>query len=284
MKQNLSHVKTHIREVNLRFNYLLCSFFLCFFCCYLKHIEILYLIIKFAFTPKVTKGNYLSNPAEKTITLDISTQIPQDSLGKAYENSVPESLITCNFPAYDFIYTNVTEAFYATLGACIAFSVLFCLPFLVYQSWCFLIPSRYHRERIAYRKLSFWVFTYTILVFLLILFFFLPQICQFLHVFGAQKGKLHITNQARIGPYLDWLFTTLFTLLCLSFTPLCCYLCLKANFFNLKWLVSSRKTTFFLLLIGGALLSPPDLWSQLGVTLCLFISFECVIWLYLYKG
>ena len=88
-------------------------------------------------------------------------QIPQDSLGKAYENSVPESLIPCNFPAYDFIYTNVTEAFYATLGACIAFSVLFCLPFLVYQSWCFLIPSRYHRERIAYRKLSFWVFTYT---------------------------------------------------------------------------------------------------------------------------
>ena len=284
MKQSLSHVKTHIREVNLRFNYLLCSFFLCFFCCYFKHIQILYLVIKLAFTPKVAKGNFITTKDEKTVTLDISTQIPQESLGKAYKDFVLQGLPECNFPVYDFIYTNVTEAFYATLGACIAFSVLFCLPFFVYQSWCFLIPSRYHRERIAYGKLSFWVFTYTILVFSLILFLLLPQICQFLQVFGSQQGKLHITNQARIGPYLNWLFTTLFTLLGLSFIPLCCYLCLKANLFNVKRLISSRKTTFYLLLIAGALLSPPDLWSQLGVTFCLFVSFELVIWLYLYKS
>ena len=220
-----------------------------------------------------------------------------DSLhnGTAVEHSAPEinnsnnlsmpdlSSGSGDYLKYDFIYTNVSEAFFATLEAVITFSIAFSLPIVLYHLWCFLMPSRYHRERINFNKGMWQSLVYMLFFLWLITQLLLPQICQFLHLFAVDRGKLQITNQARIAPYLTWVSSTVLRLLLASGTPVCIYLCLKYGIFKLKFLIKNRRITTYLLISLAAILSPPDLWSQISLSLCLFIFFESVIWLYLYN-
>ena len=214
---------------------------------------------------------------------------PQDTGGqplpddRTAETSPYKSEICHPDGTYDFIYTNVTEAFYATLETAIIFSIVFTLPVLIYQLWSFLMPSRYHRERIHFNKVSLQLLLYVTFFLWLIIWCLLPHICQFLHLFAVQRGVLRITNQARIAPYLSWVFTTVLTLFMASCTPVYIYFSLKKGWLSKNFLIENRRTMAYLLIIFAALISPPDLWSQLIISLCLFVFLECVIWLYLYK-
>lgn len=182
--------------------------------------------------------------------------------------------------SYDFIYTNVTEAFYGTLQSVIVCTILFCLPFFIYELWCFLMPSRYYTERISFNKAILISLGYAFSAVFLTVFLLLPQICQFFHLFAVFEDKLHITNQARIGPYLTWVFTTQLTLVAV---PACILLCVQANAFNIRLLLEKRKITYYQLLILAALISPPDPLSQIFISFCLFVFSESVLWFLLYK-
>ena len=215
--------------------------------------------------------------------------------GTAFQHSAPEinkpnhlsmpdlSSLNGDYLRYDFIYTNVSEAFLATLEAVITFSIAFTLPIFVYHLWCFLMPSRYHRERINFNKGMCKSLVYILFFLWLITQLLLPQICQFLHLFAVDRGKLQITNQARIAPYLTWVSSTVIRLLLASGTPVCIYLCLKYGIFKLNFLIKNRRITTYILISLAAILSPPDFWSQLSLSFCLFIFFESVIWLYLHN-
>ena len=316
MSKSESYIKTYVREANLRLYYLIFSWVLCFVCCYLKSSQIIYLIIKptlnqvrlpcqmngqsqkiYNHAPaKATTGqgdNSLclletkiksENLAAGATRQDHGTATKLEALREGYFlNNSPQQPDPFSGCTYDFIYTNVTEAFYATLEAAITFSILFTLPLFIYHLWSFLMPSRYNRERSYLNRGALQLLAYLMFFLWLIVYQLLPHICQFLHLFAVQTGKLQIINQARIAPYLSWIFNSVFTLLLASCTPLCIYLGLKHDFLSLNFLIENRRTTAYLLLILAALLSPPDLWSQLSICLCLFLFFECVIWLSLYK-
>ena len=319
MDFNESYLKTYVREAKLRLCYIILSWLLCLCACYLKSSQIIYLIIK----PTFQRVNYTQvqtlhpNPGDCTAyqpEIDLKNESPkQDYIShKAHvsqgddtldclhnlsplEDSVPEikdhnhlvmpDLSSWNNDGlrYDFIYTNVSEAFYATLEAVITFSMAFTLPLVVYHLWCFLMPSRYHRERLHFNKRTMQSLVYVLFFLWLITHVLLPHICQFLHLFAVHRGKLQITNQARIAPYLTWVRSTVLRLLLASGTPVCIYLCLNYGIFRLNFLIKNRRITTYLLISLAAILSPPDLWSQLSLSFCLFVFFECVIWLYLYK-
>ena len=325
MSYKKSYIKTYVREANLRLYYLIFSWFVCLFCCYLKSAQIIYVIIKPTLTshlnfklksPAETHNHSAAEAAahhktakiyeingkplftcqpqaqgDKLALKDVhlssgSTEAPLKQV-EAYllpHDTILEQSKSFSGPDATFIYTNVTEAFYATLEAIITLSIVFTFPILIYQLWCFLMPSRYSRERLHFNKCTLQLLFYVTFFLWLIIWCLLPQICQFLHLFAVKQGALEITNQARIAPYLSWVLSTVLTLLLASFTPVCLYFCLKMGWLSKGFLVENRRTTAYLLLILSALISPPDLWSQLTLSLCLFVFFECAMWLYLYKA
>ena len=46
-----------------------------------------------------------------------------------------------------FMFTDLTEALYTTITHCLLTTTFVILPFIVYQIWCFLIPSSFLCER-----------------------------------------------------------------------------------------------------------------------------------------
>lgn len=294
----------------MRSNYLIFSWLLCMLCCYNKNMEIIYLIIKptyvlnqdssFLPSPLIKPHFYDYLSANKTQGACGDTSITDRGSVVAFNNQMCKdaSIITYDHmwdadltgnnrvPAatYDFISTNVTEAFYATLQAALVVSFLFTVPLLVYHFWCFLIPSRYFRERKSinhncilsciYMCVCFWLITYNLV----------PHIGQFLRAFAVAGGKLRIVNQARIAPYLSWLCSTITTLFLATLFPLLTYYGLKKHWIGLEFLLNNRKIYMYFLLVLGALVSPPDLLTQFVISFCLFITLEFVIWIYLYKS
>ena len=247
-------------ELFLRLRYLMCSLIITFVFSYLKSTQIIYLILEPCFDSK----NY--GPMLK-------------------ENKVQQGWLQGNLDQGDssFIYTNVAEAFYVTIKASICFSILVTLPLCCYQVWCFFMPSRYHREQTQAQILLVWGVLYITGCLSLICLWLVPQICQFLHQFSVQTGKLQIIEQLRIGPYLSWILYTEITLFIATCSPVFLYLTLRLQWFAPSFLTTNRRTTVYLLLFLAAFLSPPDFSSQLIITLCLFIFFESAIWFYFYK-
>ena len=107
-----------------------------------------------------------------------------------------------------FIFTQVTEGFYATLELSLICSLCLCAPLMIYQIYSFFIPSCYRGER---EKINF-IFFFILIFFLLSLFiaytFVLPKICAFLRQFQYESTSLEIKLQARIGPAIGWSSTT----------------------------------------------------------------------------
>ena len=293
-----TRIKTHLKEVIVRLRYCIFSWLLCFLCVYVKNTQCIYIMVKPTYISqpptsawsrqgvnKVGYGTFKENASGKSMQEGQNCESQATPMYPAPRGDDSQFWNTDNvFPqnTYDFIYTNVTEAFYVTLQSCVWFSFLFTFPFLLYQFWCFLIPSRYCSERIAFNRLIIMCTIYMVACLWVILFWLVPQIGQFLHMFAVTTGRLQITNQARIACYLSWLFNTVVTLFVASLLPLLMYFSLKANWITLDFLIKNRKLYLYVLLILAALVSPPDLSTQFIVSFFLFVFLECVIWVYLY--
>lgn len=254
---NHSYFFTLLREINQRAMYVIISWCICFIYSYSNSTQIIYFIVA-PLSPFTSK---------------------QINCASTWRNG---KLVLSSFSSLDFIYTNVSEAFYATLSACFICSTVAIIPLIVYQGWCFLMPSRYQRERALWNKRILAAGAYTTTIMWLMVAFLFPRIYTFFHLFAVSSDVLHITLEARIAPYLSWIFLTGFLFLLLTWCPVVIYMALKNNILSIHYLLKNRRTTLYLILICAAFVSPPDIWSQFALTLFAYAFFECVMWYYLY--
>ena len=191
----------------------------------------------------------------------------------------------------EFLCTQMTEAFQTYLKAAFFFSLYVNAPFFIYQIWCFLIPSYTdHQRRVATR----WLFLSASFFFgglILAYCFVVPAIWTFfIKQCSSSISLLHFEFQPKIYDYVLLLFRIM-----LFFG-----LCSQVPFFFF-WLIRQkakkigqqfqfppgggssiqehsfffyRKKLFFASICVAALLSPPDLWSQLILLLPTYLFIE----------
>jgi sec-independent protein translocase protein TatC len=183
----------------------------------------------------------------------------------------------------EFIFTDLTEAFYITLSVCSQITLMSIVFFAIYQFCCFFLPSCYFHER---KKVVFFIncFCATLLTtFCVVYFFFLPTFCHFLVNYSIKSTSFTVELQAKIESYI-----TLFSRVFISFTMILFLLFLLYSWFSylafykvkfFKKVCDKRPQICLILLIFAATLSPPDPWSQSIIAFSLFIFFEFIIWL-----
>ena len=178
-----------------------------------------------------------------------------------------------------FIFTELTEPLYVTLKISTITTICVLFPMVWYMIWCFFIPSCFYSERNNYTFfLLFWnvFFIWTIYT---SYYNVLPHLFDFLVQYEIERYLFSIQLEARIGSYLSWSLKVSFMLSILAQLPLLSYFLYRLEILCPSFLSQNRKFLIFIFLLTAALLSPPELITQIILTMAFVILYELIIWL-----
>ena len=184
-----------------------------------------------------------------------------------------------------FIFTNVLEVLSVYLELIVFISVQISFIFLFYHMFLFLSSGFFYSEYLYFKffvKIVFiiWLFSIFLATFVLVPLswsFFL----SFHTLMAAKAFNLHF--EAKLDEYFSFY---------VSFYYLCQFYCQFFVFFvllleytksNISIVKKFRKFYYYCFIIVSTLISPPDISSQVVISLIFILIYEFLIFFYLFK-
>lgn len=174
------------------------------------------------------------------------------------------------------IYTALTEGFFTQVKVA-AFGALFIsFPVVAMQLWLFVAPGLYKTEKRA--LLPFLAASPVLFLMgaMLVYFLIIPMAWKFLLGFqtGADQTVLPIQLEARVGEYLSLIMTLIFAFGVSFQLPVLLTLLARVGLIESTQLAAKRRYAIIVAFIVGAVLTPPDVISQVGLALPLILLYE----------
>lgn len=179
------------------------------------------------------------------------------------------------------IYTDLFEAFFVEIKVALWAAMMVAFPVFATQIWKFVAPGLYRNEKKAF--LPFLMMT-PILFGLgasLAFFFAIPVALNFLLSFTDTTGALTQEALPGVGNYLSFVTTFIFGFGVAFQLPVLIMLLERAGIVSREQLVAGRRYAIVGSFAVAAVLTPPDVVSQLllGIPLCLLYELSiAAIW------
>lgn len=167
------------------------------------------------------------------------------------------------FSPWDSIRIYVNVAF--------IFAIVISLPFTLFQIWLFIKPGLRVEEQRA--SLMYIPFAFFLCLAGLAFGYFLVFPLAF-YFTTMITTNLNLTETYGIMQYLTFMFNILLPLGLLFELPIVIMFLTKLRILNPKKLTKFRRYAYFILLIVGALITPPDVISAITVTIPMIILYE----------
>lgn len=174
-----------------------------------------------------------------------------------------ENNITLNF-------FSPMEVFILQIKTALLLDVLFCFPYMALQIWHFILPALYESERKFIKSIVFVSSMLFIIGVLFCLFLILPMVMRFSFSFITDniRPTLGVNNVVSLALWLSLVFGVMF-----QFPLITCAL-IRSNIVSYQKIKSKRAYVFVGILILSGLLTPPDVVSQLLLTIPTYALFE----------
>ena len=171
-----------------------------------------------------------------------------------------------------------------TLGEAFSTCILISFNVAIFSTLCFCLLSLYiyikpglHKQESKNIKRFFCLFFINFLIsFFIFLYFLFPSVLTFFSYFES-FSLFELTLEAKIFDYVGLTLNLIYLLTIVFQIPLIVPFLISMRLIRVDYLISKRKELTFIFFVLGALLSPPELLSQLFVAVPLFLLMELLL-------
>jgi len=186
-----------------------------------------------------------------------------------------------------FIYTNLNEIFLTYIKLSTVISIYMAIPFIIQHFWKFLKPGLYRREHFYFKVALSTFYLIWIITTLVVHYFLLPQLWQFFSGFDVNifQGPLGLHFEAKLNEYLNFLISMYFHC-CFGSQIMISFMIFALNIGeqNLNFIKKLRNYIYLISFFIAALITPPDVLSQILVAFFILFTYEILIFLLLIKN
>ena len=192
--------------------------------------------------------------------------------------------LTAAFPPGQgkLVYTKLYEAFFVEIKVALFAAFFISFPVIANQLWAFVAPGLYAKEKKAF--LPFLIATPVLFTMGAALAYYvvMPTAFKWMLGFQGEKGGLNIEALPAAGDYLGLVMQFILAFGISFLLPVLLLLLNRAGIVSRKKLISLRRYVIVALTGFAAVITPPDLMSQIMLLIPLMLLFEgslVVMWL-----
>ena len=178
----------------------------------------------------------------------------------------PMSLTIINLNLSGQFMTHMTISMFAGL--------ILAAPVIIFQLWQFIMPALYDKEKRYARQA---VFIMSLLFFIGVLFSYYLMVPWTLNFLGTYQVSALVANQISLSSYISTVTSTILSVGLVFELPVVVYVLSKLGIITPAFMKKNRKYAFVIILILAAVITPPDVFSQIMVTIPLYSLYEISI-------
>ena len=178
------------------------------------------------------------------------------------------------------IFTGLHEAFLTQVKVAFFASICFSFPVLSVQIWRFIAPGLYSKEKRAFLPFILATPLFFILGASFVYYMVIPLAWDFFLSFEqfAGNGILPMQLEPKVDEYLSLIMRLIIAFGICFELPVLIVLLTKVGLTNSKSLKNKRKYAVLIAFVVAAVITPPDVISQILLAVPIIVLYEISIW------
>jgi sec-independent protein translocase protein TatC len=177
------------------------------------------------------------------------------------------------------IFTALYEAFFTYLKVAFFGAAFISFPIWATQLWLFIAPGLYRSEKRAIYPFLLASPVLFVMGAALAYYFIFPLAWQFFISFETPPGSggIPIQLEAKVGEYLSLVMHMILAFGVAFQMPVLLTLLIKVGILNVDTLRKGRRYAIVIMFVVAAIITPPDIISQIGLAIPLILLYEISI-------
>ncbi len=180
------------------------------------------------------------------------------------------------FESFDLTIINIKMSgqFLTHMYISIIAGIILTIPYIIWEIWSFIKPALYKNER---KYTNYAVISSSLLFIIGILFSYFLIVPLTVNFLGTYHVSEFVQNQVSLKSYVNTVVSVTFAVGIVFELPIFMYFFTKVGLVTPSFLKKNRKYMLVICLILSAIITPPDVFSQVLVCIPLFALYEISI-------